>query len=161
MESIITAATVLTMYFNAVNSTDANYMYNGDMEDGVVNKIEVYATNENKQMEQKMEYCYEYDEQGRLQNKEVLSWDEAKKMWVKSSRLTYKYYKNGYNVEVSAWNADKQAYDLPSEVTLYRSQAPNLTTVKTYKMNETHDNMYLTSRTVVMEPIGTNLLAVK
>ena len=159
MESIITAATVLTMYFNAVNSNDANYKYNGDMEDGVVNKIEVYATNDNKQMEQRMEYCYEYDEQGRLQNKEMLSWDDAKKMWVKSSRLTYKYYKNGYNVEVSQWNNETQSYDLPSEVTLYRSQAPNLTTVKTYKMNETHDNMYLSSRMIVMEPIENSLLA--
>ena len=37
----------------------------------------------------------------------------------------------------------------------------NLTTVKTYKMNETHDNMYLTSRMVVMEPLDGNLLAVK
>ena len=159
MVSIITTATVLTMYFNAVNSNDANYMYNGDMEDGVVSKIEVYATNDHKQMEQKMEYCYEYDEQGRLQNKEMLSWDDAKKMWVKSSRLTYKYYKNGYNVEVSQWNNETQSYDLPSEVTLYRSQAPNLTTVKTYKMNETHDNMYLSSRMIVMEPIENSLLA--
>ena len=159
MESIITAATVLTMYFNAVNSNDANYMYNGDMEDGVVSRIEVYATNDHKQMAQKMESCYEYDEQGRLQNKEMLSWDDAKKMWVKSSRLTYKYYKNGYNVEVSQWNNETQSYDLPSEVTLYRSQAPNLTTVKTYKMNETHDNMYLSSRMIVMEPIENSLLA--
>ena len=66
MESIITAATVLAMYFNAINSNDVNYMYNGDIEDGKVNKIEVYAQNENHQMEQKVEYCYEYDEQGRL-----------------------------------------------------------------------------------------------
>ena len=141
METIMTAAMVLLMYFNA------NFKANAQ-------------SNENT-VAQKIEYHYEYDEQGRLSNKETLSWNEAKKEWQKSSRLTYKYYKNGYNVEVSAWNADKQAYDLPSEVTLYRSQAPNLTTVKTYKMNETHDNMYLTSRTVVMEPIGTNLLAVK
>ena len=161
MESIITAATVLTMYFNAINSNDVNYMYNGDMEDGVVNKIEVYEKNHNQQMEQKMEYCYEYDEQGRLTNKEMLSWDEATQSWTKSSRLTYKYYKNGYNVEVSHWNAEKQAYDLPSEVTLYRSQAPNLTTVKTYKMNETQDNMYLSSSMVVMEPLDSRLLAIK
>ena len=161
MESIITAATVLTMYFNAINSNDVNYMYNGDMEDGVVNKIEVYEKNDNQQMEQKMEYCYEYDEQGRLTNKEMLSWDEATQSWTKSSRLTYKYYKNGYNVEVSHWNAEKQAYDLPSEVTLYRSQAPNLTTVKTYKMNEKQDNMYLSSRMVVMEPIENSLLAIR
>lgn len=161
MESIITAATVLTMYFNAINSNDVNYMYNGEMEDGIVNKIEVYQQQDNQQMTQKMEYCYEYDEQGRLQNKEMLSWDDAKMMWVKSSRLTYKYYKNGYNVEVSQWNNDTQAYDLPSEVTLYRSQAPNLTTVKTYKMNETHDNMYLSSRMIVMEPIENSLLAIR
>ena len=159
MESIITAATVLTMYFNAINSNDVNFMYNGDMEDGVVNKIEVYERNTNQQMEQKMEYCYEYDEQGRLVNKEMLDWDEATKSWIKSSRLTYKYYKNGYNVEVSYWNTEKQQYDLPTEVTLYRSQAPNLTTVKTYKMNEQHDNMFLTSSMVVMEPLDTRLLA--
>ena len=161
MESIITAATELTMYFNAINSNDVNYMYNGDMEDGVVNKIEVYEKNADQQMEQKMEYCYEYDEQGRLSNKEMLTWDEAKQEWTKDSRLTYKYYKKGYNVEVSHWNKEKQAYDLPSEVTLYRSQAPNLTTVKTYKMNETQDNMYLSSSMVMMEPLDSRLLAVK
>ena len=141
METIMTAAMVLTMYFNA--------------------NFKATAQSTENTVAQKIEYRYEYDEQGRLSNKETLSWDEAKKEWQKSSRLTYKYYKNGYNVEVSSWNADKQAYDLPSEVTLYRSQAPNLTSVKTYKMNETHDNMYLTSRTVVMEPIDGNLLAVK
>ena len=146
METIITAAMVLGMYFNANFEANAQSVDNAIVQQNVAQKIE---------------YRYEYDEQGRLSNKETLSWDEAKKEWQKSCRLSYKYYKNGYNVEVSSWNADKQAYDIPSEVTLYRSQAPNLTTVKTYKMNETHDNMYLTSRTVVMEPIGTNLLAVK
>ena len=146
METIITAAMVLGMYFNANFEANAQSVDNAIVQQNVAQKIE---------------YRYEYDEQGRLSNKETLSWDEAKKEWQKSSRLSYKYYKNGYNVEVSSWNADKQAYDIPSEVTLYRSQAPNLTTVKTYKMNDTHDNMYLTSRTVVMEPIGTNLLAVK
>jgi hypothetical protein len=161
METIITAATVLTMYFNAINSNDVNFMYNGDMEDGVVNKIEVYERNSDQQMEQKMEYCYKYDEQGRLADKEMLSWDEAKQEWAKSSRLTYRYFKNGYNVEVSYWNKEKQAYDLPAEVTLYRSQAPNLTTVKTYKMNEKQDNMYLSSSMIVMEPLDSQLLAAK
>jgi hypothetical protein len=110
-------------------------------------------------MAQKMEYKYEYDEQGRLVNKEMQSWDEAKKQWTKSSRLVYKYYKNGYNVEVSKWNADKQAYDLPSQVTLYRSVGLNMTSVKTYRMNEAQDNMYLADSMIVMEPIDSRLLA--
>ena len=159
MESIITTATVLTMYFNAINSSDVNYLYNADMEDNVVNKIEVYEKNAKQQMSQKMEYTYEYDEQGRLVNKEMLGWDEAKQQWTKSSRLVYKYYKNGYNVEVSKWNAEKQAYDLPSEVTLYRSVGPSMTSVRTYRMNETQDNMYLADRMIVMEPIDSRLFA--
>ena len=159
MESIITTATVLTMYFNAINSSDVNYLYNADLEDNVVNKIEVYEKNAKQQMSQKMEYTYEYDEQGRLVNKEMLGWDEAKQQWTKSSRLVYKYYKNGYNVEVSKWNAEKQAYDLPSEVTLYRSVGPSMTSVRTYRMNETQDNMYLADRMIVMEPIDSRLLA--
>ena len=139
MKAIITAAMVITMCLSTVNSHAAD-----------------------KQNEtQKIEYRYAYDEQGRLANKEMLSWDEATQQWQKSSRLTYKYYKKGYNVEVSEWNANKQTYDIPSQVTLYRSQAPNLTSVKIYKMNETRDNMYLTSRTVMMEPLNANLLASK
>lgn len=139
MKAIITAAMVISMCLSTVNSHAAD-----------------------KQNEtQKIEYRYAYDEQGRLANKEMLSWDEATQQWQKSSRLTYKYYKKGYNVEVSEWNADKQTYDIPSQVTLYRSQAPNLTSVKIYKMNETRDNMYLTSRTVMMEPLNANLLASK
>ena len=146
METIITAAMVLGMYFNANVNANAQSVDNAVIQQKVAQKTECHC---------------KYDKQGRLANKETLSWDEAKKEWQKSSRLTYKYFKNGYNVEVSSWNAEKQDYDLPSEVTLYRSQAPNLTMVKTYKMNETHDNMYLTSRMVVMEPLNTNLLAVK
>lgn len=139
MKAIITAAMVISMCLSTVNSHAAD-----------------------KQNEtQKIEYRYAYDEQGRLANKEMLSWDEATQQWQKSSRLTYKYYKNGYNVEVSEWNANKQTYDIPSQVTLYRSQAPNLTSVKIYKMNETRDNMYLTSRMVMMEPLNANLLASK
>ena len=139
MKAIITAAMVISMCLSTVNSHAAD-----------------------KQNEtQKIDYRYAYDEQGRLANKEMLSWDEATQQWQKSSRLTYKYYKNGYNVEVSEWNANKQTYDIPSQVTLYRSQAPNLTSVKIYKMNETRDNMYLTSRTVMMEPLNANLLASK
>jgi hypothetical protein len=139
MKAIITAAMVISMCLSTVNSHAAD-----------------------KQNEtQKIEFRYAYDEQGRLANKEMLSWDEASQQWQKSSRLTYKYYKNGYNVEVSEWNANKQTYDIPSQVTLYRSQAPNLTSVKIYKMNETRDNMYLTSRTVMMEPLNANLLASK
>ena len=161
MESIITIATVLPMYFNAANDVTSNYLYNSDLEDGVIHKIEVYEQKDNNQVCAKMEYHYEYDEQGRLTTREVMRWDSNKNNWVNEFRHTYKYYKNGYNLEVSYWNNQKQAYDLPAEVTLYRSQAPNLTSVKIYKMNEKQDNMYLSGSMIVMEPIEYRLLAIK
>ena len=54
MESIITIATVLTMYFNAANDVNAPFMYNSDLEDGVIHKIEVYEKKADNQMCAKM-----------------------------------------------------------------------------------------------------------
>ena len=159
MESIITIATVLTMYFNDANDVNAPYLYNSDLEDGVIHRIEVYEQKADNEVCAKMEYRYEYDEQGRLTTREVLRWDEGRKDWVNDFCHNYKYYKNGYNMETCKWNAEKQAYDLPAEVTLYRSVAPSLTTVRTYKMNEAKDNMFLSSRMVVMEPLDSRLIA--
>ena len=164
MESIITIATVLTMYFNAANDVNSQYLYNSDLEDGVIHKIEVYEQKAEGQMCAKMEYRYSYDEQGRLTSREVVRWDEAKKDWVKDFRHTYKYYKNGYNMETSKWDATQQAYDLPTEVTLYREIGPSLTSVKTYRMNDAQNDMYLTNRMLCMEPlevITERLLAVR
>ena len=164
MESIITIATVLTMYFNAANDVNSQYLYNSDLEDGVIHKIEVYEQKAEGQMCAKMEYRYSYDEQGRLTSREVVRWDEAKKDWVNDFRHTYKYYKNGYNMETSKWDAAQQAYDLPTEVTLYREIGPSLTSVKTYRMNDAKNDMYLTNRMLCMEPlevITERLLAVR
>ena len=164
MESIITIATVLTMYFNAANDVNAPFMYNSDLEDGVIHKIEVYEKKAEGQMCAKMEYRYDYDEQGRLTTREVMRWDDSQKQWVNDFRHTYKYYKNGYNMETSKWDAAQKGYDLPIEVTLYREVAPNVTSVKTFKMNETKDNMYLVNRMLCMEPlevISNRLLAVQ
>ena len=164
MESIITIATVLTMYFNAANDVNAPYFYNSDLEDGVIHKIEVYEQKAWGQMSAKMEYRYSYDEQGRLATREVMRWDDGKQDWVSDFRHTYKYYKNGYNMETSKWNAELQAYDLPSEVTLYRVVSPSVTSVKTYKMNEAKNDMYLINSLLCMESlesISNRLLAVK
>ena len=153
MESIITIATVLTMYFNAANDVNAPFMYNSDLEDGVIHKIEVYEKKADGQMCAKMEYRYDYDEQGRLTTREVMRWDDSKKQWVNDFRHTYKYYKNGYNMETSKWDAAQKGYDLPFEVTLYREVAPNVTSVKTFKMNDAKNDMYLLNSLLCMESL--------
>ena len=164
MESIITIATVLTMYFNAANDVNSQYLYNSDLEDGLIHKIEVYEQKADGQMCAKMEYRYSYDEQGRLTAREVMRWDNTKHQWVNDFRHTYKYYKNGYNMETSKWDTTLNAYDVPAEVTLYREIAPSVTSVRTFRMNEAKNDMYLTSRMLCMEPlelISDRLMAIK
>jgi hypothetical protein len=164
MESIITIATVLTMYFNAANDVNAPYLYNADLENGVIHKIEVYEKKGDNQMCAKMEYRYSYDEQGRLTTREVVRWDQSMKQWVNDFRHTYKYYKNGYNMETSKWDTSLKVYDLPMEVTLYREVAPSVTSVKTFRMNKTKDDMILTNSLLCMEPldaVSDRLLAVR
>jgi hypothetical protein len=153
MESIITIATVMTMYFNAANDVNTPFMYNADLEDSVIHKIEVYEKKADNQICAKMEYRYSYDEQGRLTSREVMRWNESKKQWVNDFRHTYRYYKNGYNMETSKWDAHLKTYDLPFKVTLYREVAPSVTSVKTFKMNAAKDNMYLTDRMLCMESL--------
>ena len=150
MESI---TTVLTMYFNAANDVNAPYLYNSDLEDGVIHKIEVYEQKADNQLCAKMEYRYSYDEQGRLTTREVVRWDANKQEWVNDFRHTYKYYKNGYNMETSKWNAAKKAYDLPSEVTLCREIAPSMTSIKTFRMNAEKNDMYLINSLLCLESL--------
>ena len=110
-----------------------------------------------------MEYRYSYDEQGRLTTREVMRWDAKKQDWVNDFCHTYRYYKNGYNMETSKWDTTLQSYDLPMEVTLYREVAPSVTSVKTYKMNEAKNDMYLVNSLLCMESldqISDRLLAV-
>ena len=161
MESIITIATVLTMYFNAANDINAPYLYNADMENGIINKVEVYEKKSNYQLAAKMEYRYSYDEQGRLTEREVMRWDAKTQQWVNDFRHVYKYYKNGYNVETSYYDVNAAAYDLPMEVTLYRTVSPSVTSVRIYKMNANKDDMYLKNKMLVMDPVAEHLLAFK
>ena len=56
-------------------------------------------------------------------------------------------------METSKWDDARQTYDLPSEVTLYREVAPSVTSVKTFKMNEAKNDMYLVNSLLCMEPL--------
>ena len=67
-------------------------------------------------------------------------------------------------METSKWDVARQTYDIPSEVTLYREVAPTVTSVRTYRMNEAKDNMYLTNSLLCMESldqISDKLMAIK
>ena len=69
MEAIITAATVATMFFNLVNSSEPNgFCYNVAMDQDHVTMVNVFDVSENI-LEHKLQYEYAYDDQDRLVKK--------------------------------------------------------------------------------------------
>ena len=65
METIITAATILAMYFNSATIDGSKYCYNADLSNGQVTTLYVYAQ-KGEQLRNHLEYRYEYDDNGRL-----------------------------------------------------------------------------------------------
>ena len=74
MDAIITAATVMAMYFNSLGSENSRYLYNADIQDGKVASINVYDNSE-KYLSQKLQYRFLYDSDNRLVSKEALEWN--------------------------------------------------------------------------------------
>ena len=102
METIITAATVLSMFMNLSNDVNAPYYYNADVENGQVKTLYVYNDNEG-QLSARLSYHYTYDEEGRLKSKVAYRHDGLDGQEKPSFRLDYAYNAEGYSVERSAW----------------------------------------------------------
>ena len=67
-------------------------------------------------------------------------------------------------METCKWDAIRQCYDMPEEVTLYREVAPNVTSVKNYRLNAAKNDVTLTNSLLCMEPldiVSSRLLAIK
>ena len=68
METIITAATVLSMFMNLSNDVNSPYYYNADVENNQVKTLHVYNDNDGL-LSARLSYRYTYDDEGRLVSK--------------------------------------------------------------------------------------------
>ena len=118
METIITAATILSMYLSSAMNGSETYCYNADIENGRVNTMYVYDKDGNY-LTAKLAYTYEYDDQDRLVKKEVLRWNERRNEWVKDHCLELTYNMEGYEVSKHNWNRKNQNYDTAMEKAVY------------------------------------------
>ena len=115
METIITAATILSMYLSSATNENAMYCYNANIDNGRVNTMYVYNRDGNY-LTAKLAYNYEYDDQDRLVKKEVLRWNERRNEWVKDHCLELTYDIEGYEVSKRNWNRKDQAYELAASL---------------------------------------------
>ncbi len=158
METIITTATVLAMYFNvATSNNNGDYCYNASVENNKVMNMEVLSK-EGNYLSQKLQYRFSYDDQNRLASKEALKWNTVKQQLENYYMLDYVYTDSGYSVEHRAWNSKKNNYELADEKMDYVMVNTNIMAVNYYKASESNNGMELLSNVLVMNPQSDVLL---
>lgn len=140
METIITAATVLSMFMNLSNDVNSPYYYNADVENGQVKALYVYNDN-GGQLGARLSYHYTYDEEGRLKSKVAYRHDGRGNAEEPSFRLDYAYDEQGYSVERSEWNAEKRCFDKARSKTEYVGTMENMMAVTNYEWSEEQEAM--------------------
>lgn len=157
MNTIITAATLLNMYFNVqVTGTPQNY-YNLTIENGKVNSVEIYHNG--TMLERKLKYNFAYDAQNRLVSKQAMKWNELTGEYEPYYLQSYYYGDNGYTVDYCQWNHRTQSYNLAAERMEYTDLGNGITAVAHYKQNVIKNDWALVSRFVEMNAADNNLLA--
>lgn len=140
METIITAATVLSMFMNLSNDVNAPYYYNADVENNQVKTLHVYNDNDGL-LSARLSYHYTYDEEGRLKSKVAYRHDGLDGQEEPSFRLDYAYDEQGYSVERSEWNAEKRCFDKARSKTEYVGTMENMVAVTNYEWSEEQEAM--------------------
>lgn len=151
METIITAATVATMFFNMANTTTGEYAYNADIESGRVENMYVMK-HDGKYLNNKLRYQYTYDEWDRLIQKEALLWNNETRSWEPDYCLYFAYTENGYHVERSEWDSKAQRYGDAHERMEYEMLYGNVVAVNTYERTSFAAEFELKTNMLVMNP---------
>lgn len=157
METIITVATVLSMYLNASLGNN-QYFYNADMENGQVKTMYVYDRTFDG-ISPKLEYRYTYDDAERLTTKEALAWNEATGEWQQSYKLSIRYTNDGYEVERCTWDSKANAYKTAEEKAVYRFELNHLMSVNYLQRDKESNAFKMVDQMLIMNPKNDLLLA--
>lgn len=160
METIITAATIMTMYLNSLGNVNSQYCYNADIENGQVKTMYVMTKN-GESLNSKLEYRFAYDNMGRLTGKEASRYNPVTGHHEPEYRIDYTYTACGYSMERSKWNSSKKCFDRPDCRTDYRKELDSVVSVTNYKWNENKNEMLITDNLLIMTQADDFLLAEK
>lgn len=160
MNTIVTAATLLNMYFNVqVTGTSQNY-YNPNIENGQVKSVEIYNSN-GSMLDRNLKCFFTYDDQNRLVSKQAMKWNEQKEAYEPYYLQSYYYGDNGYTVDYCRWNNRTQNYELASERIEYTTLDNGIIAVSHYKQDDAKSDWALVNRFVEMTVANENLWALK
>ena len=131
MQTIITAATILSMYLSAAENSNSSYYYNADMENG------------------------------RLVKKEVMRWNSVSREWENDYSLNLIYTEDGYELSRSVWDKRTQAYLPTMEKAIYQYVTDQVVAVNYLRRHDTQEQFEWVDSMLVMNPTEGLLLATR
>lgn len=122
----ITNESVMKTYLDAVQTENADYAYNADIENGILTTQYIYRKSQNHRgkkactmLTPHVKHCYSYDAEGRLANRTTYFWNATTGDWQTTYRLDYSYQPGLSIVECSKWNAAANRFSSPSDRMVY------------------------------------------
>lgn len=158
MGTIITAATIMAMYINSSSNLNSQYCYNAEMENGRIKTMYVYDK-VGESLSGKLEYRYEYDNQGRVTVKETYRRNARTCRMTPESRLTFTYTADGYTLERSLWNGMTKTFDRADSRTDYRKETSGIMSVTAYSLDKDGSTNSVTDNFLIIMTKDEGLMA--
>ena len=149
MGTIITAATIMATYVSAINDANTPYFYNAEIENDQIKTMYVLE-NDGETLQQKIEYDYKYDAQGRLTCKEAKRFNVVSGKFVPDFKLNYTYTTDGYYMERCNWNESKNDYDAATDRIEYKNESENIIGIVNYEWNDRLSKMIVKDTMLLM-----------
>lgn len=122
----ITNESVMKTYLDAVQTENADYAYNADIENGILTTQYIYRKSQSHRgknactmLTPHVKHCYSYDAEGRLANRTTYFWNTTAGDWQTTYRLDYSYQPGLSIVECGKWNAAANRFASPSDRMVY------------------------------------------
>lgn len=153
----ITAESVMKVYNDAVKNPNSGYVYNAEINDGVLTAQYVYRKDSIGQgrkaiveLRPHIMYRYEYDDKLRLSSRVAFSWNDFKGQWQNCYRLDYTYEPGRNIVECSRWSKAAHSFVRADEKMIYELQPyASEGLVSSYERKNSKDDYELTSQVMV------------
>lgn len=142
---VLSVIIAMTSVVNAVSGNRANnFAYNTETNGGRTETQTVFKVENNKYLHNHVKYNYIYDNDGRIQQKEVLKWNEATQKFEKHHSLNF-FYTNDVTVEYTLWNEKNNAYSDIKQKTVYQQIDDSNLRYLSYEWNENNNDWNLTA----------------
>ena len=148
----ITKESVMKAYQNAVQTENADYAYNADIENGMLTTQYVYRKSQSHRgknacimLTPHVKHDYSYDAEGRLASRTTYFWNIATDDWQTAHRLDYSYPPGLNIVECSKCNDIANRFSSPSDRMVYEvTPGTDSGLVSSYHRKAGHNSFQLT-----------------